>query len=153
MREFGISRRPCILDDLGGDYWINKQTRHFSSINVWLIRCPLMQNSILTDAEQRSINISRFLSVNGWKNHRGCKIIPDCLNSRGLAELAPASLCNQPQPTKSAILAKIGIKTRDSLFPIFCPCCFASSSLWGNNKLDLPVWKVRRWTIFRTKSV
>ena len=68
-----------------------------------------MQNSILTDAEQRSINISRFLSVNGWKNHRGCKIIPDCLNSRGLAELAPASLCNQPQPTKSAILAKIGI--------------------------------------------
>ena len=36
------------------------------------------------------------------------KIIPDCLNFRGLA---PASLSNQPQPAKSAIFGKIGGKT------------------------------------------
>ena len=37
-----------------------------------------------------------------------CKINPACLNFRGLA---PASLSNQPKPTKSAIFAKIGRKT------------------------------------------
>ena len=40
----------------------------------------------------------------------------------------------------------------ESLFPIFSPCCFLPSSLWGNKELDLPVWKVERWKIFRTKS-
>ena len=39
----------------------------------------------------------------------------------------------------------------ESLFPIFSPCCFLSSSLWGNKKLDLPVWKVKKWKIFGTK--
>ena len=36
-----------------------------------------------------------------------CKIIPACLNFRGLA---PASFCNQPQPAKAAIFGKIGGK-------------------------------------------
>ena len=40
-----------------------------------------------------------------------CKIIPACLNFRGLA---PASLSNQPHPAKWAIFAKIGGKTRKS---------------------------------------
>ena len=39
-----------------------------------------------------------------------CKIIPVCLNFRGLA---PASLSKQPQHAKSAIFAKIGRKTRN----------------------------------------
>ena len=37
-----------------------------------------------------------------------CKIIPACLNFRGLA---PASLSNQPQPAKSSIFGKMGGKT------------------------------------------
>ena len=41
----------------------------------------------------------------------------------------------------------------ESLFPIFCPCCcFLSSSLWGNKKLDLSVWKVKNSILFGTKS-
>ena len=28
---------------------------------------------------------------------------------------------------------------RESLFPNFTPCCFLSSSLWGNKKWELPV--------------
>ena len=37
-----------------------------------------------------------------------CKIIPACLNFRGLV---PANLSNQPQPAKSAIFGKIGGET------------------------------------------
>ena len=40
----------------------------------------------------------------------------------------------------------------DSLFPLFCPCSFLSSPLWGNKKLDLPEWMLKRLTFFRTKS-
>ena len=39
----------------------------------------------------------------------------------------------------------------DSLFPIFSPCCFLSSSLWGNKELSLPLWKVKSWKFFGTK--
>ena len=41
----------------------------------------------------------------------------------------------------------------ESLFPIFSPCSFLLSPLWGNKKLDLPVWKIKRWKYFGTKSV
>ena len=33
----------------------------------------------------------------------------------------------------------------DSLFPIFSPCSFLSSSLGGNKKWEPPVWGVKRW--------
>ena len=32
------------------------------------------------------------------------------------------------------------------------PICILLSSLWGNKRLDLPVWMVEEWKIFRTKS-
>ena len=40
----------------------------------------------------------------------------------------------------------------DSLSPIFSPCSFLPSFLWGNKKLDLPVWKAKRWKFWGTKS-
>ena len=42
---------------------------------------------------------------------------------------------------------------RNQIFPFFSPCSFLSSSFWGNKELDLPVWKVKRWTFFGTKAV
>ena len=51
----------------------------------------------------RAVHNAPFIFYTEW-----CKIIPTCLNFRGLA---PASLSNQPQPAKSAIFAKIGRKT------------------------------------------
>ena len=49
-------------------------------------------------------------AFSGVKATEVCKIIPACLNFRGLA---PASLSYQPQPAKSAIFAKIDGKTRN----------------------------------------
>ena len=66
------------------------------------------------------------ISSTGWKWSD--------LNAPGTGSLVSHSLLNE------------------SLFPIFCPCCFLSFLLWGNTELDLPVWKAKRWKVFGTKS-